>query len=145
MPLTTSLYSILSFAWTIFYFHFSILVPVFSRTLPLPSPSPSSSRYVVGLSCHSLTNIETKWASAPRRSESPESTEPDMGPPCVSLCARSRSASTPPTVVHSAARTLSSAPVLGSGTASPAERSWLEEPTPSPQPPPSLFAVPLAV
>lgn len=88
---------------------------------------------------------KTRWASARRRSESPESTVPDMAPPSVSSCARSRSASTPPTVVPSAVRTPSSALAPVSGTASLAARSSPAVPTPSPQLPPSLSAVPSAV
>ena len=98
-------------------------------------------------SCHfyNLQRNKTRWASARRRSESPESTVPDTAPPSESSCARSRSASTPPTVVPSAERTPSSALALVSGTASPAARSLPVVPTLSPQLPPSPSAVPSVV
>lgn len=88
---------------------------------------------------------QTKWVSAPRRSESRESTEPDMVPLSVKSCERWKSLSTPPTVASSAERTLSSDPALESGTAGRARRLLLEVPTFCLQLVVSLFAVQLDV
>jgi hypothetical protein len=87
----------------------------------------------------------SKWESVPKRSESPESTEPDTVLLSVSLCERSRSLSIRLTSVSSAERTLSRELALESGTADLAARPLLEAPTLFPLLLPSLSAVPLDV
>ena len=84
------------------------------------------------LSASPFSNLRIpKWESAPRRSESQESMEPDMVPRCVSSFERLKSRSIPPTNALSVERTPSSALVLASGSAKLATRLLLEARTPS--------------
>jgi len=76
-----------------------------------------------------LTNFDahiynTKWESAPRRLELPESTELVTVPLCVNCCARLKCRSTRRTDVSFAVKIPSSASVLGSGIADRATRPW---------------------
>ena len=84
---------------------------------------------------------QSKWVSARRRSESPESTEPDMVPHSVRSPERWKSPSTQHTIVSFAERTPLDVLAPEFGIADHAERWSLEVPTLSPQPVPFKHAV----